>query len=149
MGESEISRIRQQISTEYISAKLGLSGLASGYSKHQYITARQERIGDLHLELRAIVGNEQAIQIVADTLVDLPEHGNREILVRVLLQELGESEETRVLIDWIRDLWETLDMLTERFGEETTIKIIRAPEIMYIDVRERDEAKVPIHSPIA
>lgn len=124
---SEVARIRQQITSEYVAAKWGLSGLAVGYSRHQFITARQERIGVLHGQLQSIIGKDQAIKIVAETLTDIPEQATRQHLVDVLLHELGDTEEVAHLIDWIRDMWETVDLLKKRFGEETTHKIIKAP----------------------
>lgn len=69
---SEVARIREQIATEYMAAKLGLHGLSYGTSRHQFITARQERIGVLHEELHKLVGDE-AIVLVAETLAELPD----------------------------------------------------------------------------
>ena len=40
MTESEVARLRQRIADEYLAAKYGLTGLASGVSKHEFITAR-------------------------------------------------------------------------------------------------------------
>jgi hypothetical protein len=46
---------------------------------------------------------------------------------RFLLHELGDSEATQHLLDYIQDLWSSFDLLTERFGPEATRKIIEAP----------------------
>jgi hypothetical protein len=124
---SEVAQIRRQISNEYVAAKWGLSGLAAGYSRHQFITARQENIGVLHSQLQTIIGEDQAIKVVAETLADIPEQATRQNLVDVLLHELGNTEETAHLTDWIWDMWETMDLLKERFGEEAAHKIIKAP----------------------
>ena len=64
---SEVARLLTQISSEYEAAHRGLGGFAQGASKHAFITARMERVGNLHNELRSIVG-ESAIALVADTL---------------------------------------------------------------------------------
>jgi hypothetical protein len=61
---SEVARLLQQIREQYESAKLGLSGLAEGTTQHQVITAKMERIGDLHEELRTHVGDEAIAMIV-------------------------------------------------------------------------------------
>lgn len=124
---SEVAQLRQQITNEYLAAKWGLSGLAAGCSRHQFITARQERIGVLHSQLQTIVGEDQAIKVVAETLADIPERATRQCLIDVLLDELGDTEETRRLTDWIQNMWKTIDLLEERFGEETAHKIIQAP----------------------
>lgn len=124
---SEVAQIRQQIANEYVAAKWGLSGLASGYSRHQFITARQESIGVLHSQLQTIIGQDQAIQVVVEALADIPEQATRQRLIDVLLHELGDTEETAHLTDRIRDMWETMDRLRERFGEETAHRITKAP----------------------
>lgn len=55
---SEVARLLKRISEEYESAQLGLTGLASGTSKHEVITCRMENMGKLHEELHALVGDE-------------------------------------------------------------------------------------------
>ncbi|HLI68452.1 MAG TPA: hypothetical protein VKV19_01725 [Ktedonobacteraceae bacterium] len=64
---SEVARLLGQISAEYEAARRGISGLACGVSKHEFITARMEHVGRLHNQLRSIVG-ESAIALIADTL---------------------------------------------------------------------------------
>ncbi len=64
---SEVARLLWQISQEYESAHQGLSGVAFGTSRHSFITARMERMGQLHHELENIVG-PAAITMVAETL---------------------------------------------------------------------------------
>jgi hypothetical protein len=71
MSQSEIARLRQQIEAEYLAAKEGLSGLASGTSRHDFITARMERMQGCQVQLAQIVGAPAAAQIVADTLQPL------------------------------------------------------------------------------
>ncbi len=68
---SEVARLLTQISAEYEAAQRGLSGLAYGTSQHEFITARMENMGQLHNQLRSIVG-EDAIALVAETLNALP-----------------------------------------------------------------------------
>lgn len=64
---SEVARLLTQISSEYEAAQRGLNAFAQGTSKHEFIMARMRRVGDLHNQLRTIVG-ESAIALVADTL---------------------------------------------------------------------------------
>lgn len=67
---SEVAALLAHIQKTYESAVLGLSGLASGAAKHEFITARMERIGELHEELSQLVGEEQASML----LVQVCEH---------------------------------------------------------------------------
>jgi hypothetical protein len=123
---SEVTRIREQIATEYMAAKLGLHGLSYGTSRHQFITARHERIGVLHQELHNLIGNE-AIVLVAETLDALPETATRYDVLTILRHELGNSEETEHLCDYLKEMWETIDLLIARFGVEQAQKIIMTP----------------------
>lgn len=70
-NQSEVARLLEQISAEYEAAQRGLSGLAYGTPKHDFITARMENMGHLHNQLQEIVG-ESAIALVAETLNNLP-----------------------------------------------------------------------------
>jgi len=64
---SEVARILAQISAEYEAAQRGMGEFAYGSSKHEFITARMEHMGRLHMQLQSIVG-ESAIALIADTL---------------------------------------------------------------------------------
>jgi hypothetical protein len=125
---SEIAQIKQQIALEYLAARWGLYGLASGSAKHSYITARMERMGQSFERLTYVSGSpEQAAQIMAEVLEQLPEQATRSDLLAVLRYESGHSEATEILLDHIRELWETIDLLRERFGVELSQKIIQTP----------------------
>jgi hypothetical protein len=124
---SDVARMRQTIAAEYLSAQLGLTGVAEGTSRHRFITNKMERMGESFEALAEMMGKDQAIQIVAQTLQEVPEQATRQDILRVVLHELGDSEETQHLLDYTRDLWETKDLLTSRFGPEATRKIIEAP----------------------
>jgi hypothetical protein len=41
MSESAVAQLRQQIQAEYEAAERGLSGLASGTARHDFITTRR------------------------------------------------------------------------------------------------------------
>jgi hypothetical protein len=83
MGQSEIARVRQQIAAEYLSAQLGLSGLAEGITRHCFITVKMERMGASFETLAQMMGKEQAIQIVAQTLQEVPERATRQNVLQV------------------------------------------------------------------
>ncbi len=71
---SEVARLLERISAEYEAAQRGLTGFAYGTSKHAFITARMENMGQLHGELESIVGGDEAIALIADTLSKIPEN---------------------------------------------------------------------------
>jgi hypothetical protein len=133
-GQSDIARMRQHIASEYLSAQLGLSGLAEGTSRHKFITTKMERMGESFDALAQTMGKEQAIQIIAQTLQEIPEQVTRQDVVQVVLHEQGESEATHHLLNALQDLWATLDLLIERFGPEAVRKIIYAP--VYVPPKE-------------
>lgn len=67
---SEVARLLAQISAEYEAAERGLTGLAMGVSRHEFITARMEHMGQLHNELQTLVG-DAATAMVAEQLSNL------------------------------------------------------------------------------
>ena len=64
---SEVARLLEQISAEYEAAQRGLSGLAYGTARHEFITARMENMGRIHDQLQTLVG-DAAIAMIADQL---------------------------------------------------------------------------------
>ncbi len=48
MEQSEIARLLQQIDLEYSAAREALTGLACGTARHDFITARMERLSSYH-----------------------------------------------------------------------------------------------------
>jgi len=68
MQKGEINQIRAQIQAEYEAAKQGLSGLASGAARHDFISAKTANIGKYHEQLVELLGPEQAISIIANTI---------------------------------------------------------------------------------
>jgi hypothetical protein len=65
--QSEVSRLLAQINDEYEAAQRGLSGLSCGSSRHDFISARLEHMGQLHNELRELVCDD-AIALIAEEL---------------------------------------------------------------------------------
>ena len=68
MSQSEIAHIRAQIQSEYEAAKQGLSGFAAGAARHDFIQNKTETIGRCHEQLVELVGPEEAISIIANTI---------------------------------------------------------------------------------
>ncbi len=64
---SEVARLLGQITAEYESARLAMTGPARGTAQHHFITARMERIGGLHQELQSLAG-DHAIALIAAQL---------------------------------------------------------------------------------
>jgi hypothetical protein len=127
MTHSEIARLRQRIADEYLAAQWGLTGLASGTSQHHFITARMENMGESFTQLTRLIGSpEEAIQMVNDTLEQLPDTPTRYTLLDFLQREFDHTEETTRLIKHIQEMWETMDLLRVRFGSERARKIIEA-----------------------
>ena len=63
---SEIMRLRAHIEAELTAAHAALHSLASGTAKHDYITARMERIGGYQQTLATLIGEAPAMEIVCD-----------------------------------------------------------------------------------
>jgi hypothetical protein len=68
MAQGEVARLMQQIAEEYQAAKAGLSGLAAGVSRHDFIQVRMENMNCYHQQLSTLVGREQAVKMVAETI---------------------------------------------------------------------------------
>ena len=66
--KSEVARLKEQIRREYDAAQQALSGLAVGTAQHSFITARMENVHRAHEQLAALVGPEEAIAIIAQTV---------------------------------------------------------------------------------
>jgi hypothetical protein len=68
MQGSEITRLKQQIESEYTAGQLALSGLVYGTSQHQFITQRMMNMERCRLELVQLVGNEEAMKIMIEAM---------------------------------------------------------------------------------
>jgi hypothetical protein len=75
MQKSEVDQIRAQIQAEYEAAKQGLSGFASGAARHDFISTKTTNIGKCHEQLVELLGPEQAISIIANTIWTLTDQG--------------------------------------------------------------------------
>jgi hypothetical protein len=77
MPQSEIRELMQRIDLEIRAANNALYGLSQGGSKHEFITARYDRLGQCHEELIGIVGPQEAIKMIGerfDQLLDQVDH---------------------------------------------------------------------------
>lgn len=70
--KSEVARLRQRIEEEYTAAQRALHAPAM-VAKHEFITKRMESMQHAHEELQALVGDEEAIRLVAATLNSIQE----------------------------------------------------------------------------
>jgi hypothetical protein len=68
MPQSDIACILKQIEQEYQASKQGLEGFASGTARHDFIQKRAENIGQCHEQLADLIGPEQAIALIANTI---------------------------------------------------------------------------------
>ena len=68
MAESEVARLLHAIEQEYEAARAGMSGLASGTARHAFITGKMERIGGYHRALSGLLGEQEAIKLVVETM---------------------------------------------------------------------------------
>lgn len=64
-SNSTIARLKKQIDAEAQAAQLAMYGPAQGISKHQFITARMERMGILHEKLKSLIGDEADNYLIA------------------------------------------------------------------------------------
>jgi len=65
MAESEVARLLREIDEAYQAVERGLTDLASGTARHDFINAKEERIALCHKELTTLVGPDQALALVA------------------------------------------------------------------------------------
>jgi hypothetical protein len=73
--DSEVTQLLRQIEQEYQASKRGLEGLASGTARHDFIQKRAETIGQCHEQLTELIGPEQAITLIANTIWTPTEQG--------------------------------------------------------------------------
>jgi len=67
MSGSEVARLRQRIQEEYVAAQRALHAPAM-VAKHEFITRRMENMQQAHAQLQILVGPDEAIKLVAETL---------------------------------------------------------------------------------
>ena len=75
MPQSDVARLLNQIEQEYQASKRGLEGLASGTARHDFIQKRAENIEQCHEQLTDLIGPEEAISLIANTIWTPTEQG--------------------------------------------------------------------------
>lgn len=73
MSTSKVAQLRASIEQEIVAMRLGLSGLAVGTAKHQFIEAKMHRIGAYEDQLATHIGEEQAILFSCQTYIQVME----------------------------------------------------------------------------
>ena len=63
-----MARLRYQIEQEYLAAELAMNGFAAGGSRHEFITAKMERVGECRKELAQFVGDQEATRICVEVI---------------------------------------------------------------------------------
>lgn len=77
-NKGQIAQIRQRIEEEYMAAQQALYAPAI-VARHDFITARMEGMQQAHTELQAILGDEEAIKLVASILDNIQEVGRVQV----------------------------------------------------------------------
>ncbi|GCF09619.1 hypothetical protein [Dictyobacter arantiisoli] len=70
---SEIALLRQQIEFELVAMRRGLTGLASGRARHDFIHASMSRIGTCQDHLAHHLGDNTATMMVCQIYIDTME----------------------------------------------------------------------------
>ena len=65
MAGSEVAQLRVQIAEELTAMRQGLTGLACGTAKHEFIAHKYNALGDYQDQLEDLVGVQQAEGIMA------------------------------------------------------------------------------------
>ena len=73
MCKSEIAQIRRQIAMEVESMRQGMSGIALGSARHDFIHARMQRISACQSSLASYVGDTSANHIVCQVYMQTME----------------------------------------------------------------------------
>ena len=73
MSQSEIAQLRTKIEEELHAMRQGVSGLAAGNSKHQFIQAKMHRIGQIEDQLATHIGFDQATLFCCQAYIQVME----------------------------------------------------------------------------
>ena len=67
-NEISVARLLQEIDLQYQAAYYALSGNAVGVAKHEFITARTERLEVIREQLAGLVGSDEATKLVIEQM---------------------------------------------------------------------------------
>ncbi len=95
MAESEVVRLLREIDEAYQAAQWGLTGLASGTARHDFINAKEEHIALCHQELTTLVGREKATALVAGVYFEGEQGGKIAASCKPVGEGHDESGDTR------------------------------------------------------
>ena len=73
MSKSQVSQLRNQIEAELAAMRQGLSGLAAGTAKHQFIESKLRLVGTFEDQLARYIGGEQAVQFSCQAYIRVME----------------------------------------------------------------------------
>jgi hypothetical protein len=76
MAQSEVAQLRANIELELLSMRQGLSGLAAGTTKHQFIEAKMRQLGTYEIQLAQHVGGEEALLYSCQTYIQVMNDGD-------------------------------------------------------------------------
>jgi|GEM_PF-1193488 hypothetical protein len=65
-GKSDVARLLRQIDLEYEAAQQGITGLAVGTARHDFINARMEQVAVYQEQLATCVGETEATRLIYD-----------------------------------------------------------------------------------
>lgn len=68
MSQSEVAKLLQEVEDNFRAAQSALTGLSAGSATHTFITKKMEAINGQRVILSAIVGSDQAMQLIAERL---------------------------------------------------------------------------------
>jgi hypothetical protein len=67
-NQSKVARLRERLEQEYQAAEWGLHGFAVGVSRHAFITAKMERMGECHQQLAKLIGTDAATRMLVEII---------------------------------------------------------------------------------
>ncbi len=102
-NKSEVARLMAQIDTEHAAYERGLTGLAQGKARHDFVNAYLRRVGEIEDQLAEQIGDTQAIALVASVVLQ-EEPGKP--------SEPSAEEVTELLFDAVETLYETQSEIT-------------------------------------
>jgi hypothetical protein len=72
-NKSEVARLLKQIDLEFEAAQLGISGLAEGTARHDFINARMDQAGVFETQLAIYIGKDEANRLICEHYVKIIE----------------------------------------------------------------------------
>ena len=70
-NKSEVARLLKQIDLEFEAAQLGMSGLAEGTARHDFINARMDQVGVFETQLATHIGKNEANRLICEHYVKI------------------------------------------------------------------------------